>query len=71
VTATASAGIYLSRGYIDPFLAMPVMLGVLAGSMLGAKVLARAGTRVLRAVFGLVILAIGVRLIHAGLTGRI
>ncbi|MGH9587581.1 MAG: sulfite exporter TauE/SafE family protein, partial [Acidobacteriaceae bacterium] len=32
VTAAASAGIYLSRGYIDPALAMPVMLGVLAGS---------------------------------------
>ena len=29
VTAAASAGIYLSRGYIDPRLAMPVMLGVL------------------------------------------
>lgn len=71
VTAAASAGIYLGRGYIDPFLAMPVMLGVLAGSMLGARVFARAGTKVLRAVFGLVILAIGARLIFDGLTGRI
>ena len=31
VTAAASAGIYLSRGYIQPPLVMPVMLGVLAG----------------------------------------
>jgi uncharacterized membrane protein YfcA len=31
VTAAASAGVYLSRGYIDPGLSMPVMLGVLAG----------------------------------------
>ncbi len=37
VTAAASAGIYLSRGYIDPGLAMPVMLGVLAGSLIGAR----------------------------------
>ncbi len=29
VTAAASAGVYLSRGYIDPGLSMPVMLGVL------------------------------------------
>jgi len=36
VTAAASAGVYLNRGYIDPGLAMPVMLGVLAGSLLGA-----------------------------------
>ncbi len=31
VTAAASAGVYLSRGYIDPGLSMPVMLGVLLG----------------------------------------
>ena len=42
VTAAASAGVYLGRGYIDPGIAMPVMLGVLAGSLLGAKVLVRA-----------------------------
>ncbi|MBP2676628.1 MAG: putative permease, partial [Deltaproteobacteria bacterium] len=71
VTAAASAGIYLSRGYIDPVLAMPVTLGVLAGSAAGARVLARAGTRILRVVFSLVILAIGARLIYDGLTGRI
>ena len=29
VTAAASAGVYLNRGYVDPGLAMPVMLGVL------------------------------------------
>ena len=42
VTAAASAGLYLSRGYIDPRVAMPVMLGVLAGALLGAKVLVHA-----------------------------
>src|SRR5207248_3874437 len=48
VTAAASAGIYLGRGYIDPGVAMPVMLGVLLGSFLGSKVLVTAGVRVLR-----------------------
>ena len=71
VTAAASAGVYLSRGYIDPVLAMPVVLGVLSGSMLGAKVLARTEPRVLRVVFSLVILALGAQLIYNGLTGRI
>ncbi len=33
VTAAASAGVYLNRGYIDPGLAMPVMLGVVLGSL--------------------------------------
>ena len=42
VTAAASAGLYLHRGYIAPGLAMPVMLGVLAGSLMGARVLVKA-----------------------------
>jgi len=71
VTAAASAGVYLGRGYIDPVLAMPVMLGVLAGSALGARVLVRVETRVLRIVFSLVILGLGAELIYNGLTGRI
>src|SRR5438105_12870240 len=48
VTAAASAGVYLGRGYIDPGLAMPVMLGVLAGSMLGARFLTTVRTPLLR-----------------------
>src|SRR6202041_3718971 len=51
VTAAASAGVYLRRGYVDPGLAMPVMLGVLAGSILGARILVTAQTKVLRIVF--------------------
>ncbi len=71
VTAAASAGIYLKRGYIDPGLAMPVVLGVLAGSWLGAKLLVRADVRPLRAVFSLVILALAVEMIYSGATGRL
>jgi len=71
VTAAAGAGIYLSRGYIDPGLAMPVMLGVLAGSLIGARVLAGAKVRVLRIVFALVIGSLAIEMIYSGLTGRI
>src|SRR5919197_6603635 len=42
VTAAASAGIYLNRGYIDPGLSMPVVLGVLAGSLIGTRILVKA-----------------------------
>src|SRR6202163_3366889 len=70
VTAAASAGIYLSRGYIDPGLAMPVMLGVLAGSLAGAHVLARTQVGVLRLVFSAVIGVLAVEMIYNGLTGR-
>jgi len=64
------AGVHLNRGYIDPGLAMPVMLGVLLGSLAGARVPARARTRLLRISFSLVILLLGVEMIYNGLTGR-
>lgn len=70
VTAAASAGIYLSRGYVDPGLAFPVMLGVLAGSLLGARLLVRARVSLLRSIFTLVILALGVEMIVNGWLGR-
>jgi hypothetical protein len=70
VTAAASAGIYLSRGYIDPGLAMPVMLGVLAGSLLGARVLARTQVKTLRIVFSAVIGALAIEMIYNGFAGK-
>src|SRR5437762_519414 len=54
VTAAASAGVYLHRGYIDPTVAFPVMIGVLAGALLGARVLAGANTARLRQLFTVV-----------------
>jgi uncharacterized protein len=71
VTAAASAGVYLSRGYVDPGLAMPVMLGVLAGSLIGSRILVKAETRSLRLVFSLVILVLGLQMLYKGLWGRI
>jgi uncharacterized membrane protein YfcA len=71
VTAAASAGIYLSRGYIDPGLAMPVMLGVLGGSLAGARVLTGAKTGVLRIVFSIVIAALAVEMIVNGALGKV
>jgi uncharacterized protein len=67
VTAAASAGVYLGRGYIDPGLAMPVMLGVLLGALLGTRVLVAARVKTLRIVFALVIVALGIEMIIQGL----
>lgn len=71
VTAAASAGLYLERGYIDPRVAMPVMLGVLIGALSGAKVLVHARVKTLRLVFGIVILALAVEMIVNGITGKV
>jgi uncharacterized membrane protein YfcA len=71
VTAAASAGVYLNRGYVDPGLAMPITLGVLAGSTLGARVLTVASSSWLRRVFLVVVAILGIEMIYNGLAGRL
>jgi uncharacterized protein len=69
VTAAASAGFYLSRGYIDPALSMPVMLGVVVGATLGSRVLAGARPKALRTLFIIVLVALGAQMVYHGLRG--
>ena len=69
VTAAASAGIYLRRGYIDPVVATPVILGVLAGSMAGSVVLKSARSSQLRPVLVLVIVVLGFEMLYSAFTG--
>jgi hypothetical protein len=71
VTAAASAGLYLHHGYIQPALAMPVMLGVLAGSVIGSRMLIGAGVKTLRILFSVVIVVLGLEMIFNGLMGRL
>jgi len=71
VTAAASAGIYFHRGYVDPSLAMPVMLGVLAGAFIGARILPGAGTKYLRILFSAAIVVLGIEMLVKGLTGKL
>ncbi len=69
VTAAVSAGVYLARGYIDPGLSMPVILGVLPGAVLGAKVLIGAKTQILRIIFSLVLLVMAFKMVYNSLMG--
>jgi hypothetical protein len=71
VTAAASAGVYLARGYIDPGLAMPVMLGVLGGALLGSHALVKARVSLLRNVFRGVLLALAAEMIYNGWAKKI
>ena len=50
---------------------MPVMLGVLVGSLLGTRILVKAETKWLRLVFSLVILVLGAEMLYKGIAGRI
>jgi len=71
MTAAASAGICLLRGFIDPGLTMPVMLGVLLSAFSGAKLFVRVPTKTLRIFFSLIILIMEMEMIYNGLTGRL
>ncbi|HWF67706.1 MAG TPA: sulfite exporter TauE/SafE family protein [Acidobacteriaceae bacterium] len=71
VTAAASAGIYLRRGYIDAPLVAPVMIGVVIGSLLGAKLLVKSNVKSLRIIFSVVIFALAVEMIYSGCMGKV
>jgi uncharacterized membrane protein YfcA len=71
VTGVASAAIYFKRGYIHPLIALPVMLGVLCGSMVGARLLPHLPVKTLRRVFAAAVAVIAVQMITQGIRGRL
>jgi uncharacterized membrane protein YfcA len=71
VTAAASAGVYLHRGYINPTLAFPVMLGVLAGALVGARVLSRGRVEWLRRVFTAIVVITAFEMLYKGASGSL
>lgn len=66
VTAAASAGIYFERGDINPVIAAPVALGVLAGATIGARTLGRLSNRSVRKLFVPVLLFIALSMLIRG-----
>ncbi len=67
VTAAASVGIYVARGYVDARLTAPVTLGILLGAVLGARLLPRLTNRHVRIVFIPVLLIIALETLLRGL----
>jgi len=51
VTAAASAGVYFTRGDVNPLVAGPVALGVLAGAQLGTKIMQMLPSKLIRYLF--------------------
>ena len=66
VTAAASAVVYLQRGYIDPGMAFPVVLGVLGGAFTGARLLTFINARTLRIIFSIAITFVALEMIYNG-----
>lgn len=70
VTAAASAVIYLQRGYIDPGLAMPIVVGVLIGAYFGSKILPKINVKKLRLLFSVVIFFVAIMMVYNALSGK-
>lgn len=68
LTAAASALLYFDRGDVQPFLAGPVVLGVLLGAMLGARLLPWVPDVLIRRVFVVVLLIVAVQMAQRALS---
>lgn len=63
ITGSVSAAIYLLHGYVNPTIAAPSVLGVMAGAHIGAGLSRRLHSRVLRNVLILLLIISAVRMI--------
>jgi len=69
VTAAASAGVYFSRGQVDPLIAAPVAVGVLTGALLGSRLLPRIENQIVRRLFVAVLIIVSVQMLVKGIRG--
>ena len=66
VTAAASALVYIRNGFCDGFITAPVVLGTLIGSYIGAMAALRLRGVVLKKIFIIILLLLGIRMIMSG-----
>lgn len=71
ITAAVGAGIYFANGYIDPVITFPVMLGVIAGAIAGARILPHLHTRFLRIIFSIAVCFVGAQMLYKALSGSL
>ncbi|HEV2349733.1 MAG TPA: sulfite exporter TauE/SafE family protein [Terriglobia bacterium] len=69
VTALAGTSVYLAAGLINPGLAVPVILGVVAGAFIGTRVLVRLTNQSVRIFFLVILLILAVQMIARGVRG--
>lgn len=67
MTAATGAGYYLSHGDTPPLIVAPVVLGILGGAALGARLLPRVRVAGLRRLFTIVLAAVAVEMILRGI----
>jgi uncharacterized membrane protein YfcA len=69
VTAASGAVVYFARGDVKPLVAGPVVLGVLAGAVLGARLMVRMKTSTIRKLFIPLLVYTAIEMIYRGVRG--
>ncbi|MDY0300690.1 MAG: sulfite exporter TauE/SafE family protein [Trichlorobacter sp.] len=67
VTAVSGAVVYFARGDVDPLVTGPVILGVLVGAMIGAKLMVRLKSSTIRKFFIPLIIYTAIQMFYRGL----
>jgi uncharacterized protein len=67
VTALAGSSVYLAAGMINPGLAAPVIVGIVAGAFIGTRVLVRLTNEAVRRFFMVVLLVLGAQMLLRGI----
>lgn len=67
VTAAASAGAYFLRGDIRPDIASPVALGIICGAWIGARIMPKLPTVLIRRSFVVIIIMVALQMIAKGI----
>lgn len=70
VTAAASAGVYFLKGDIDPKIAAPVALGVLAGATIGTRIMQQLKSKTIRKIFIPFLAYVAIQMIYKGIGGH-
>ena len=63
VTAAASAGLYFARGDVNPLIVAPVVLGILLGAAVGARILLRTKNPTIRKLFAILLAVTAIQMI--------
>lgn len=66
MTGAASALVYLRNDFIDPYIAAPVALGTLCGSLIGVRVMKRVNSSTLRLAFSVILAIVSIELFGRG-----
>ncbi|MGO8685186.1 MAG: sulfite exporter TauE/SafE family protein [Thermoleophilia bacterium] len=67
VTAATSAALYFGRGFVEPYTAVPVALGVLVGAQVGPRLATRMQARSLRILFQVLLVVFAVQMVGKAL----